>query len=64
MEENTITIVECRKLRGLISDVTNWCILTRDEYNQICDIVMGAMQRCSECEKDYIIAELEARNKP
>lgn len=46
MEENTITTVECRKLRRLISDVTNWRILTRDEYNQICDIVMGAMQRC------------------
>ena len=24
MEENTITTVECRKLRGIISDVTNW----------------------------------------
>lgn len=46
MEENAITTVECRKLRGIISDVTNWRILTRDEYNQICDIVMGAMQRC------------------
>lgn len=46
MEENTITTVECRKLRRLISDVTNWSILTRDEYNQICDIVMGAMKRC------------------
>lgn len=46
MEENTITTVECRKLRELICDITSWCILTRDEYNQICDIVMGAMQRC------------------
>lgn len=46
MEENTITTAECWKLRGLISDVTQWCILTRDEYNQICDIIMEAMQRC------------------
>lgn len=46
MEENTITTVECRKLLELICDITSWCILTRDEYNQICDIVMGAMQRC------------------
>lgn len=53
MEENTITTVECRKLRRLISDVTNWRILTRDEYNQICDIVMGAMKRCvGESEKN------------
>lgn len=48
MEENTITTVECWKLLGLISDITTWCILTRDEYNQICDIVMGAMKRCLE----------------
>lgn len=48
MEENTITTVECWKLRGLISDVTQWRILTRDEYNQICDIIMGAMKRCLE----------------
>lgn len=46
MKENTITTAECWKLRGLISDVTNWCILTRDEYNQICEIVMEAMKRC------------------
>lgn len=48
MEESTITTVECWKLRGLISDVTQWCILTRDEYNQICGIIMGAMERCLE----------------
>lgn len=46
MEENTITIVECRKLREYIRDITSGCILTRDEYNQIRDIIMGAMQRC------------------
>lgn len=46
MEENTITIVECRKLREYIRDITSGCILTRDEYNQICAIIMGAMQRC------------------
>lgn len=46
MEENTITTVECRKLRELIRDITSGCILTRDEYNQICSIIMGAMQRC------------------
>ena len=46
MEENTITIVECRKLREYIRDVTSGCILTRDEYSQICSIIMGAMQRC------------------
>lgn len=46
MEENTITIVECRKLRGLIRDITSGCILTRDEYNQICSIIVGAMKRC------------------
>jgi hypothetical protein len=45
MEENTITTVECRKLRELIRDITSWRILTRDEYNQICSIIMGAMQR-------------------
>lgn len=48
MEEDTITTVECWKLRGLISDVTQWRILTRDEYKQICDIIMGAMKRCLE----------------
>lgn len=48
MEENTITTAECRKLRWLISDATQWRILTRDEYNQICDIIMGAMERCLE----------------
>lgn len=48
MEENTITIVECRKLLELIRDITNGCILTRDEYNQIRGIVMGAMKRCLE----------------
>lgn len=48
MEENTITIVECRKLREYIRDVTSGCILTRDEYNQIRDIIMGAMERCLE----------------
>lgn len=48
MEEDTITTVECWKLRGLISDVTQWRILTRDEYNQIRDIIMGAMKRCLE----------------
>nr|DAM04459.1 MAG TPA: hypothetical protein [Caudoviricetes sp.] len=46
MEENTITTVECRKLRELIRDITSWRILTHDEYNQICGIIMGAMQRC------------------
>ena len=46
MEENTITTVECRKLRELIRDITSWCILTHDEYNQICGIIMGAMKRC------------------
>lgn len=45
MEENTITTVECRKLRELIRDITSGCILTHDEYNQICGIIMGAMQR-------------------
>lgn len=48
MEENTITIVKCRKLREYIRDVTSGCILTRDEYNQICGIIMGAIQRCLE----------------
>lgn len=46
MEENKITIVECRKLREYIRDITSGCILNRDEYNQICDIIMGAMKRC------------------
>nr|DAY15489.1 MAG TPA: Acetone carboxylase gamma subunit [Caudoviricetes sp.] len=46
MEENTITTVECRKLRELIRDITRGCILTYDEYNQICGIIMGAMKRC------------------
>lgn len=45
MEENTITTVECRKLRELIRDITSGCILTYDEYNQICGIIMGAMKR-------------------
>lgn len=48
MEENKITIVECRKLREYIRDITSGCILTRDEYNQICAIIMGAMKRCLE----------------
>lgn len=48
MEENTITMVECRKLRECIRDITSGCILTRDEYNQIRDIIMGAMKRCLE----------------
>ena len=48
MEENTITTVECRKLLELIRDITNGCILTRDEYNQIRGIITGAMKRCLE----------------
>lgn len=48
MEENTITIVECRKLREYIRDITSGPILTHDEYNQICGIIMRAMQRCME----------------
>ncbi len=48
LEENTITIVECRKLREYVRDITSGCILTRDEYNQIRDIIMGAMKRCLE----------------
>ena len=43
MEENTITTVELRKLRELIRDITSGCILTHDEYNQICGIIMGAI---------------------
>lgn len=46
MEENTITIVECRKLREYIRDITSGCILTSDEYNQIRGIIMRAMKRC------------------
>ena len=48
MEENTITTVECRKLRELIRDITSGRILTRDEYNQISNIIIGAMKRCVE----------------
>lgn len=48
MEENTITIVECRKLREYVRDITSGCILTHDEYNQIRSIIMGAMKRCVE----------------
>ena len=45
MEENKITIAECRKLREHVCGITNECILTRDEHNQIRGIVMGAMKR-------------------
>lgn len=48
MEENKITIAECRKLRELVCGITNECILTRDEYNQIRGIITGAMKRCLE----------------
>lgn len=46
MEERTITIAECRNLREIIHDITSGCFLTENEYSQICNIVIGAVQRC------------------
>ena len=46
--EETVTIVENRKLRKAIHDATTSCFLTKKEYKQIIEVIYNACDRTLE----------------
>lgn len=45
MEEQFVTMVENRKLREVIHNITSGCVLTKSEYMRIIEIVAEALDR-------------------
>ena len=51
MENKLITISQCRDLRMMIMELTRGCMITQDEYRQLC-IVINKILRRMEKEED------------
>lgn len=52
MERKMITISQCRTLRMMINELTKGCILTEDEYRQLCIVINKILSRMEKEENE------------
>ena len=49
--EKMITMKQCRDLRMMIMELTRGCMITQDEYRQLCVVINKVLNRMEKEEK-------------
>ena len=52
MNEKLITISQCRDLRMAMTELTRGCMITQDEYRQLCIVINKILSRMEKEENE------------
>lgn len=51
MKKKLITVSQCRDLRTMMTELTRGCMITQDEYRQLCVVINKILSRMEKEEK-------------